>query len=152
MDTEEIYKLKLSDVDLDKGEIKVMGGRRRDSRTIDLAPCQYEYIDEYLHGERKALEKRGGQPAFILNQYGNPSSHDSICDSLLLVTHAFPGRTVNALTIRQSVFCHWLNVRKIPIGDVQLLTGIRWVSSLERYRHITEVEEQEVLKQFHPLG
>jgi hypothetical protein len=30
--------------------------------------------------------------------------------------------------------------------------GIRWVSSIERYLHISAAEEQEVLKMYHPLG
>ncbi len=150
--SEEIYKLMLADVDLDKGYIKVRGGRRRNSRILEIKPSQYGLIHDYLREERKVLAKKGSPPVFILNQYGNASSHDSVCDTLLPVKEWFPGRQLNALTIRQSVFSYWLNVLKVPIEDVQLLTGIRWVSSLERYQHITESEEQEMMKKFHPLG
>ncbi|MGP8214015.1 MAG: tyrosine-type recombinase/integrase [Bacteroidia bacterium] len=152
LSTEEIYRLALDDVDIDKGTITIKGTRRRNARVLEMNPRQFGLIYAYLHEERVKVSKKNSPPVFILNQYGNASSHDSIVDSLLPVTEAFPGRHIGAMSIRQSVMSHWVNVRKIPIEEAQLLAGMRWVSSIERYQHMSGAEEQDVLKKFHPLG
>jgi integrase/recombinase XerD len=152
MHTIDIAKLKLDEVDTDKGLIYVRGNTRRNSRELELHPRQYSLVHEYLNGEREKLCNKNSPPVFILNQYGNASSNDSIFDSLLPVKEVYGGRTMNAITIRQSVMSYWINVLKVPVEQVQLLAGIKWVSSIERYHHLTKDETQDVLKKFHPLG
>jgi hypothetical protein len=45
----------------------------------------------------------------------------------------FPHKNLNPQTIRKSVITNWLNEQKIPLEDVQLLSGQKWMSSTERY-------------------
>jgi len=40
----------------------------------------------------------------------------------------FPNKKLNPQTIRQSVIANWLNVDKIPLEDVQLLSGQKWMT------------------------
>jgi site-specific recombinase XerD len=146
--TEEVCRLKISDIDTDKGIVRIAGGRRRNGREIMLSPKQEELLFNYLK------ERRGAKKAepFFLNQYGNGMSDRSVSDILLPFKEFFPRRELNPLMIRRSVISYWLNVLKIPVEDTQLLIGLRWVNSVERYLHITSIEEQEVLKMYHPLG
>jgi integrase/recombinase XerD len=64
----------------------------------------------------------------------------------------FPDRNLNAKTIRQSVIANWLNEKKIPLEQVQLLAGHRWPSSTAVYRQNSIEEERELINRFHPLG
>jgi site-specific recombinase XerD len=151
--TKEITNLNLTDVDLDNGTIKIKGDRRRNARELQLHPMQHDLINDYLKWERKGVMKHySPKSAFILNQYGYASSHDSIYDSLLPVVEVFGKKTMNAITIRQSVMAHWMNVMKIPLEQVQLMAGIKHASSIERYYHLSKNEQQDVLKKFHPMG
>jgi site-specific recombinase XerD len=68
------------------------------------------------------------------------------------VLEVFGKKTMNAMTIRQSVMAHWMNVMKIPLEQVQLMAGIKHVSSIERYHNLSKEEHQDMLKKFHPLG
>ena len=150
--TKEIQHIALKDVDADKGTIRIKADRRRNPREMELHPRQYGLIRDYLEGERKKVMRHYSPPMFILNQYGQASSHDSIYDSLIPVLEVFGKKTMNAMTIRQSVMSHWMNVMKIPLEQVQLMAGIKHVSSIERYHNLSKEEHQDMLKKFHPLG
>jgi len=150
--TEEISRLSLTSVDIDNGLINIKGGKKRNPRVLELHPRQYTMVYKYIHEERGAISHKKSPSAFILNQYGNASSHDSISDTILPVRETYPGRQLCPVSIRMSVMSYWINILKIPIEEVQMLAGIRWVSSIERYQHISAIEEQEVLKMFHPMG
>lgn len=64
----------------------------------------------------------------------------------------FPDRSLSPKTIRDSVIALWLNDLKIPLEQVQLMAGHRWISSTERYVQTSIEEQRELLKMVHPLG
>jgi len=63
----------------------------------------------------------------------------------------YPDRTLNPLTIRQSVISNMLNEKKTPLEDVQLFAGHKYPSTTERYRRKDINEQRELIKKFHPL-
>ncbi|MEO6882419.1 MAG: hypothetical protein ABI199_00190 [Bacteroidia bacterium] len=63
----------------------------------------------------------------------------------------FPDRNLNTKTIRQSVIANWLNEKKIPLEQVQLLAGHRWTSSTERYKQNNLNEQRTLINKWFPL-
>jgi len=63
----------------------------------------------------------------------------------------FPSKNLNPQTIRQSVITNWLNEKNIPLEDVQLLSGLKWMSSTERYVKPNMDERREVINAFFPI-
>jgi len=63
----------------------------------------------------------------------------------------FADRNLNLKTIRQSVIANWLNEKHIPMEQVQLMAGHRWISATARYCFTPIDEQQELINKFHPL-
>jgi integrase/recombinase XerD len=154
LSSSEIISLKLSHVDMDAGTIYIRGGREFTSRHLEIHPKQYRLFDRYLDEARKRLlYKDKENDYFILNYQGkNYTASDGIGYLIETLKTYFPDRNLTAKSIRDSVIAYWLNVRKIPLEQVQLLAGHRWISSTLRYRQASINEQREILNKFHPLG
>ena len=50
-------------------------------------------------------------------------------------------KDISPMNIRSSVIHYWLNERKFPLEDVQIMAGHRYPSSTEKYLR-TDVDEQ----------
>ncbi len=55
-------------------------------------------------------------------------------------------------TIRQSVIANWLNEKKLPLEQVQLMAGHRWISSTLKYRQNNIEQQRELMNKWFPLG
>jgi integrase/recombinase XerD len=150
----EIISLKLNHIDMDAGTIYIRGGRELTSRHLEIHPKQYRLFDHYVYEARKRLLYKGlGNDYFILNFQGkNYTASDGIGYLADTFKSYFPDRNLTTKSIRDSVIAFWLNVRNIPLEQVQLLAGHRWISSTLRYRQVSIDEQREILNKFHPLG
>lgn len=149
----EIACLKLNQIDLDKGTIILNGNRQLGSRTIDLLPRQYRLLDNYLHEDRpKLLRAEKPTEILVLNKLGSPIQVDDINYLIETFKPMFPDRNLNARTIRQSVIANWLNEQRIPLEQVQLLAGHKWIGSTLVYRQKSMDEQRELINKWHPLG
>jgi hypothetical protein len=61
-----------------------------------------------------------------------------------------PMKKVNAQTIRQSVISNWINVDNIGIEDVHMLSGQKWLSSIDKYKKEDSNQKLELINQFFP--
>jgi integrase/recombinase XerD len=147
----EIERLKLSSVDLDKGTIRVMGGQMLTSRTLELKPSQFSVLYTYINKDRKRLSKTKSDSLFF-SLHGTEMQQDNIRNHIESFRLMYPERTLNARTIRDSVISYWLNDLRIPLDQVQLLAGHRWLVSTERYLKNADIEDRYMLKAVHPLG
>jgi len=82
---------------------------------------------------------------------GTPVTVEDISYHTGVRKHLFPDRNLNPVTIRQSVISNWLNERKFPLEDVQLMAGHKWMSATERYKQINLDEQRELINKWHPL-
>ena len=57
MTSEDVMRIDLNDVDLDKGTVYIKSSAKLASRTLPLTQLQQEYIEDYLHKDRKRLLK-----------------------------------------------------------------------------------------------
>lgn len=145
----EILSLKTTDIDLENGIVKLRKGRSLMARELELHPTQSEWLNKYINEERPAALKQDTD-ILILSLAGKPSN--SMRHAMMALQGFFQDKKFNPSTIRESVISHWLNTLKLPVEQVQLMAGLRWVSSVERYTNYSSKEAHEMLKQFHPMG
>jgi integrase len=135
----EIAALKVEHIDLDKGTVYVKESRTLAKRYLELQPKQYRLIDRYIH-------------KLVLGKLGTPITTDDINYIVSTFKLLFPDRNLNSKTIRQSVIANWLNEKKIPLEQVQLMTGQKWISTTAKYRQTSVEEQRTLINKFHPMG
>lgn len=147
----EIARMKVNHIDLDSGKVFVKQSRDLTKRYLDLQPKQYQIFDRYFRESRERLLKEDSDSLFI-GMRGNPITTGEVSYLVEQFKLVFPTRKLNPVTIRQSVIANWLNERKLPLEEVQLMAGHRWISSTERYRSSSLEEKRSFIQRFHPLG
>lgn len=150
--SKEIVGLKLKDIDLDVGTVHIKGGKQNAARTIELHPKQYSILNEYLESNRKRLlETRNIKTDYLLlNFRGKPITTNDV-NFVITYQNPFPGKAIKPKIIRDSVIANLLNERKLPLEQVQLFAGHRWISCTARYKHMSVQEQRKIMNQFHPL-
>lgn len=148
----EIIALKLHQIDLDLGKIRIPPVTLS-SRTLELHPKQYRLLDKYIHEARKRLLFRGENEYLILNYQGrNDNSRDGVLYLIETMKGRFQDRNLTTKAIRDSVISYWLNEMKLPLEQVQLMAGHKWISSTLRFRQSPINDQRDILNKFHPLG
>lgn len=149
----EIVGLKVSNIDLDAGTVFLKGNKKISKRHLELIPKQYRLFDRYLNESRPSLKQKGLKTdAFILGKLGTPITVDDVNYIIETAKPLFPDRNLNPKTIRASVIANWLNEKKIPLEQAQLLAGHKWISTTVAYRHTSVDKQREMINKFHPLG
>lgn len=147
----EIADLKVQHIDLDKGTVFIKESRTQTKRHLELQPKQYRIIDRYIHESRKELISVETD-ALILGKLGKPITPEDAHYIVSTFKPLFPDRNLNPQTIRQSVIANWLNEKKIPLEQVQLMAGQKWISTTARYRQTSVEEQRAMMNKFHPMG
>lgn len=62
----------------------------------------------------------------------------------------FPFKHLNPTNIRKSVISYWLNSLKLPLEQVQLMSGHKWITSTEKYRYRNIDEERDMINRWFP--
>src|SRR6185312_2470091 len=147
----EIVKMKVNHIDLDEGTVYLPGGRILMARKLPMQPKQYRIMDKYMNEAREAMKKEETD-SLLLGYRGKAISVVDINYFIETFKGLFPDWNLTTKTIRDSVISNWLNENKFPLDQVQMLAGLRWISSAERYIQIANDEQREILKKVHPLG
>jgi integrase/recombinase XerD len=149
----EIAELKITNIDLDNGTVYLKGSQKLSRRHLELNPKQYRLMDNYLTiGRPKLKRKEIKTDRLILGKLGTPITVDDVNYIVSTFKSLFPDRNLNPKSVRQSVIANWLNERKMPLEQVQLLAGHKWISSTFGYRQTSSDEQREMINRFHPLG
>jgi integrase/recombinase XerD len=98
------------------------------------------------------LLKEGTSDRLLIGQRGEPMTAEDITKHVKRsFTERYPGRTVNAQTIRQSVIAHLLK-QGHDLSVVQVFAGHKYPSSTERYRQ-NEIETlKAAIEKYHPIS
>ena len=147
--SEEILKLEKESIDLEKGEIKVLGSDRINGRTLKLKPNQVMLFWKYLYEDCPKL--KGSEDCFWKGLRSGFKGVDGIHGLVERCKYLFTERNLTPITIRQSVIANLLKEGN-DLRFVQVFAGHKYVGSTERYKQggIEELKRQ-VLK-YHPLG
>lgn len=148
--SEEITKLDVKDIDLDKGTIYIKASSNLNRRTLELKPKQMIPFKSYIDEIRPKM-LMGKTDKLILNKLGKPISVDGIHSIFDQFKGLFPDRKPNPQAIRMSVICNWLNEKKLPLEQVQELAGHKWPGTTEKYFKVDANAERELINKFFPF-
>ena len=152
LNSAEISNLNLSHIDLDSGVIFVKASKKIGQRHIELVNKQYRLFDAYLNEGRKSLLRETNPTnAFVLGKLGTRISVDDIHYLVSTFKGLFPDRNLTPSSIRQSVIANWLNEKKIPLEQVQLMSGQKWISTTVKYRQNNLEEQRELMNKWFPI-
>ena len=147
----EILRLRVQDVDFDKGVMFIRPSRSQNGRYLEIHPRQFQKLHTYIYDVRYNLVKTDTDLLLISSRSVKPVTIDDISDLTKTCKYLFPDRNLNPITIRQSVISNWLNEKKLPLEQVQLMAGHKWISSTEKYRHTNLSEQRELMNKWFPL-
>ncbi|WP_321308603.1 tyrosine-type recombinase/integrase [Marinifilum fragile] len=146
--TEELHCLQITDLNLKQGKITIAGNRRRNSRKLDLQPCQILELHEYLNKIRPKI-KAGKTDQLIISMEGKLQLKNSLHHLFHSVKKKNSG-IGSAKQIRMTVITHWLKTRNLR--EVQYMAGHKYVSSTERYQENDLENLQKNVEKYHPLN
>lgn len=151
LNSAEIAALNLSHIDLDAGTVFVKASKKISQRHLELNNRQYRLFDRYLNEGRKNL-LREDTNAFILGKLGKRITVDDVHYIVSTAKGLFPDRNLTPAAIRQSVIANWLNEKKIPLEQAQIMAGQKWISTTQKYRQANMEEEREMMNKWFPLA
>jgi len=150
LDTKDIYRIELKDLDLTKGTIYIPAGmKRKASRILKLEAHQivplYEYISNHrakevtqklLSPQCTCLGRLQGQLKDLFKQVNTQTQEINI-------------NLIRFSQIRQSRITIW--IRQHGLRKTQYLGGYKRVDNVERYRQQDVEDLRESIKKYHPL-
>jgi len=160
LDLQDIYRLELEHLQLDKGKVYVKGSAKGNSRMLKLESFQILPLYDYRQQIRNQLLNKSSSTNYVSIK-GSDKFFIPQCEKLIRlklqwrklgvkVREQTTTVTINSLQqLRQSRFTIW--VREHGIRQAQYMAGFNYASSMERYKN----EDIEGLKQqinkYHPL-
>jgi integrase/recombinase XerD len=147
----EMETLTVADIDLNAGTLYIRSTGKTRERELSLRPNQVLLFYQYIHQNR--LQLLGGQqtPALLVGIRGGAMKGEDITKHVKRsYAGLYPGRTVNAQTIRQSVLANLLKAGH-DLSIVQAFAGHRYPGSTERYKQNEVATLQAAVQQYHPL-
>jgi integrase/recombinase XerD len=148
----ELEALRISDINLEAGRIRVSGTAKTNGRELSLKPSQILLFYDYIREIRPRLLKQHTTDRLLIGHRGEPMPAEDITKHVKRsFTELYPGRTVNAQTIRQSVIAHLLK-QGHDLSVVQVFAGHKYPSTTERYRQ-SEIETlKAAIEKYHPIN
>lgn len=138
LSTNELQKIKLADIDLNKAAVKVAGGRKSNERKINLHTSQIGSLINYINAIRPQFFNycnETEQLFFALPESGKKKTQsENLMGTLKPLTKHVKSTDKNFLNfkqIRASVITHWL--KNEGLRKTQYLAGHRYISSTEKY-------------------
>jgi integrase/recombinase XerD len=128
----ELTGLNLKDVNLNRRTLRITQNRKYRQRSLNLLPEQIDLIVAYIHSCRNRLCSENEQ-ALLVGMTGKRMTTDSIHYIISTMKYVVPDKQLTPQLIRQSVITWWINDLKIPLEQVQLMSGHRWISSTQKY-------------------
>lgn len=148
----EIETLTVHDINLAEGSLYIKATGKTNKRTLQLRPNQILSFYQYIHDTRTKLLAEKRHNALLIGLRGEPMKAEDITKHVKRSYKGmYPGREVNAQTIRQSVIANLLKEGH-DISVVQAFAGHKYPSSTERYKQ-SEVETlKAAVNKYHPFA
>lgn len=148
----EIVQIKVSDINLESGTIKIKGNKKNKGRILSLKPNQILLFHNYLKHEYKLYYKRQRpskrQEYFLLSEKGLQLWQGGI--NRMINDSKDKQHKLIPLKIRQSVIAHLLKENN-DIRIVQEFAGHRRAASTEAYKQTGLEELKAAIEKLHPL-
>ena len=148
----EIIQIKISDINLEEGTLKVKGNTKNKSRTLSLKPKQILLFHNYLKTEFKTYRNKQKpskrQDYFLMSQEGLQLWSGGI--NRMINQDKDNQNKLIPLKIRQSVIAQLVKENN-DIRIVQEFAGHRRTSATEAYKQTGLEELKSVIDKLHPL-
>ena len=149
LNTSELIKLELEDLQLYKGKIYIKSGARSNSRTLELKSWQVIEFLEYIKEIREEIITRKSLETNRIFIPNNARLGNTVL-AIMKKLKSYNQKVNNIHQIRASVITNWL--KKYNLRQVQVLAGHRYISSTERYLQDDLESLHEVVNNFHPIN
>jgi integrase/recombinase XerD len=148
---QEIAALQTGNINLEAGTVHIIATAKASGRELSLKPNQILLFYQYIQEIRPRLLKGRGTDKLLIGQRGQPMPAEDITKHVKRsFAGLYPGRTVNAQTIRQSVIANFLK-QGHDLSIVQAFAGHKYPSTTERYRQ-NEIETlKAAIDKYHPI-
>ena len=148
----EISQIKITDVNLENGTIRIQGNTKNKGRTLSLKPNQILQFHNYLKKDQK-IYWRKQKPSkrtdyFLMNEQGLQLWQGGI--NRMINHNKDKQNKLVPLKIRQSVIAHLLKENN-DIRIVQEFAGHRRAASTEAYKQTGLEELKSAIERLHPL-
>lgn len=144
----ELCDLKLSNLSLDIGCVRVIGKRSKE-RVVPIGQAAVEAIQHYLANTRRALDQHALSNVF-LSQHGRPLERVALWK--IVRRHALASGLMNEVhphVLRHCFASHLLG-GGADLRMVQELLGHANVATTQIYTHVDQIRLKEIHKKFHP--
>lgn len=147
---QDVAELRLSDLDLEIGEVTIIGKRKTNSRKLKLEYKQAMHLYEYINKYRKDfLAYKGIDTDRVFMSKGSGNKLNNALSRLLRTIRTEFPQVEDFTHLRTSVITHW--EKEDGIIEAKVKAGHRYVSSTERYQTDKYDELQKQLLEFHPM-
>ncbi len=144
----ELVKLRLEDVNLDVGYVKVMGKGLKE-RFVPVGKKAICALKQYINGARRKFD-RNGSPYLFLNNRGKPFTRQGFWKMVKLYARkAGINKKITPHVIRHSFATHLLE-NGADLRSVQLMLGHSDISTTQIYTHLDRSYMKNVYKRCHP--
>ncbi len=144
----ELENMKLEDLDIKNGLIRVKETPTINSRIMRLEAIQILDLNNYVYEIRPQLNTSESDYLFLSKRNGGKLANT--LSYLWKILHKHYGIKLTIREVRQSLINHWL--KSNDLRQVQYLAGHKYVSSTFRYGQRSLEELQEELETVHPLS
>ena len=147
----ELQNLRTTDVNLDKGTVYIKETNKTNSRELQLKPQQIMLFYEYLQQVRLKLLKGNKSDKLLIGSRQNPVTAEDITKHVKRSFKGlYPGRKINAMSIRQSVITNLLKAGN-DLRVVQVFAGHKYPSTTEGYKQTNTEELKQQINRHHPI-
>lgn len=146
----EICRLKTRHIHLAENYIYIKESKKISARIIPIHPSQVFLFEKYTE-QRSNQSMIAESEIFLYGKSGMSMSVDSVNYTVEIFRPMFPHKTLTASSIRKSVIANWLNEKKLPLEQVQILSGQKWISSTAIYRKENFDEQRELMNKWFPI-
>ncbi len=145
----ELVGLRLRDVDLRAGFVRCIGKGRRE-RIVPLGRMAITAVEEYMAGERAALDRGEADEALLLSRTGRPMER-TICWRIVRKYARRAGLTgkLSPHTLRHCFATHVLE-GGADIRVVQEMLGHVNVATTQIYTHVDRARLKGIHRKYHP--
>jgi len=149
LNTSELIKLELENLQLYKGKIYIKSGARSNSRILELKSWQVIEFLEYIKEIREEILTRKSLETNRIFIPNNARLGNTVL-AIIKKLKSYNQKVNNIHQIRASVITNWL--KQYNLRQVQVLAGHRYISSTERYLQDDLESLHEVVNNFHPIN
>jgi integrase/recombinase XerD len=148
----ELVGLKISQVSLDSGVVRVMGKGSKE-RLVPLGDEAVAWVQRYLKGARPALAAEGKSDHLFLTTRRTPMTRQAFWALIkrYAVKSAIPAAALSPHVLRHAFATHLLN-HGADLRVVQLLLGHADITTTTIYTHVARERLKQLHAQHHPRG